>query len=298
MKLGVAIPQTDIGSDPLIMREFAQTAEAIGFQHLAVYDHVLGANIAHRPDWSGTYTSEHSFHDPFVLFGYLAGQTESIELTTQVLILPQRQTALVAKQAASVDVLSGGRLRLGIGLGWNSVEYVGLNQNFKNRGRRSEEQVTVMKQLWTQPHVIFKGNWHEIPDAGINPLPIQRPIPVWFGGQGEPVLKRIAKLGDGWITLYHQPNEQAQSDFRALLKYARDAGRAEGEVGIDVWVSMGGGQPNDWREEIKAWKKLGVTHITLNTAFDVRHHQRIAGTSLQDHIIAMRLFFEAVIDLM
>jgi len=297
MKIGVAIPQTDIGSEPKIMREFAQVAEDIGFQHLATYDHVLGANIAHRPDWQGPYTSEHSFHDTFVLFGYLAGQTKSIELTTPVLILPQRQTALVAKQAASVDVLSGGRLRLGVGIGWNPVEYIGLNENFNNRGRRSEEQVVLMKQLWTQPHLQFNGEWHEIPDAGINPLPVQRPIPVWFGGTGKYVFERIAKHGDGWITLYHQPNEQAQADFQTLYKYAHDAGRTESNIGIDAWISMGGREPNDWREEVKAWKNLGVTHITLNTAFTAYHHKRIKGESLQDHIQAMRLFYDRVIDL-
>src|SRR5438128_6469794 len=171
MKLGVALPLVDIGGDPAVVRDFAQAAEALGYDHLMTPDHVLGVNVASRPDWGRRNTSKDLFHDPFVLFGFLAGCTGRIGFSTQVLILPQRQTALVAKQAASLDVLSGGRFRLGIGIGWNPVEFVGLNENFKNRGRRQEEQVRVMKALWAEPHVKLEGQWHTIEDAGINPLP-------------------------------------------------------------------------------------------------------------------------------
>jgi len=298
IRLGIAIPQTDIGGDPLAARDFAQAAEATGFHHLATYDHVLGANVARRPDWAGPYTTEHCFHDAFVLFGYLAGQTARIELTTQVLILPQRQTVLVAKQAASVDVLSGGRLRLGIGIGWNPVEYVGLGEDFHDRGSRSEEQVTVMKALWADPHVTFKGAWHEIPDAGINPLPPRRSIPVWFGGHADPVLRRIARLGDGWIILRHQPDERARDEIEKLRAYTREVGRREDEIGIDAWMSMGRGTPEEWRREVEGWRDLGITHITLNTAFERRHHKRINGTSTTAHITAMRHFHESVADLL
>ena len=298
MRLGVAIPQTDIGGDPSTLAAFAQGSEAAGFAHLATYDHVLGANPASRPDWAGPYTSADPFHDAFVLFGYLASLTKTIELSTHVLILPQRQTALVAKQAASVDVLSGGRLRLGVGVGWNPVEYVGLGEDFVNRGERSSEQAEVLKALWTQPHVDFDGQWHQIPDAGINPMPVQRPIPLWFGGSGSRVMRRIASWGDGWITLYHRPDDGARRDFEKLDRFVREAGRDPADVGVDAWVSMGQGTPHDWRAEIVAWKQLGVSHITLNTAFDVGHHHRIEGSTLPDHLQAIQSYVAAVEDVL
>ena len=174
MKLGIALPLIDTGGDPVTVRDFAQAAEGLGYDHLAAPDHVLGVNVASRPDWGQRNTSKDFFHDPFVMFGFLSACTARIEFSTQVMILPQRQTALVAKQAASLDVLSGGRFRFGIGIGWNPVEYVGLNENFHNRGKRSEEQVELMLKLWAEPHVNFKGQWHTIEDAGINPLPTRR----------------------------------------------------------------------------------------------------------------------------
>lgn len=298
MRLGVAIPQTDIGSDPDVVVDFAIAAESTGYTHLATYDHVLGANTENRPNWAGPYSSEHCFHDTFVLFGFLAAHTRSIEFSPQVLILPQRQTALVAKQCASVDVLSRGRLRLGVGVGWNPVEYTGLNENFTNRGKRSVEQVEVMKALWTQPHVIYEGVWHTIPDAGINPLPIQRPIPVWFGGAIEHVAPRIAQLGDGWIPLDQQPGKVAEDALALLYEQVHAHGRDVTEVGVDVWVSMAGASKQEWRDELIAWSQAGVTHITLNTAFDRLHHRRIDGTELTDHLDAIREYYEAVADLL
>src|SRR5215211_2904535 len=177
MRFGVVFPQTEIGADPAAVKEYAQTADELGYTHLLVYDHVLGADttIAERRDWRGPYTTEHLFHEPFVLFGYLAGLTQRLELVTGILILPQRQTALVAKQTAEVDVLSGGRLRLGIGIGWNYVEYDALGEQFQTRGRRAEEQIEVLRKLWTQPLVTHKTANHVIDNAGINPLPMQRP---------------------------------------------------------------------------------------------------------------------------
>ena len=184
MKLGVVFPQTEIGSDPAGVREYAQAAEAMGYNHVIAFDHVLGANAESRPGWSGAYRHTDSFHEPFVLYGFLAGVTNDIELVTAVIILPQRQTALVAKQAAAVDVLSNGRLRLGVGIGWNAVEYEALGENFGDRGRRSEEQIELMRRLWTEDLITYEGRWHKITDAGLNPLPVQQPIPVWFGGAG------------------------------------------------------------------------------------------------------------------
>src|SRR5579871_4864953 len=195
MRIGAVFPQTKIGSDPVAIRDYAQAVEAMGYTHILVYDHVVGASTATRPDWRGPYTSDTTFQEPFVLFGYLAGLTSRVELTTGVIILPQRQTSLVAKQTAEIDVLSGGRLRLGVGIGWNPVEFEALNEDFHNRGARIEEQVAVLRALWTEPVVTFQGRWHHIDAAGIKPLPVQQPIPVWFGGSPtEPILRRTARL--------------------------------------------------------------------------------------------------------
>lgn len=298
MKIGVSLPQMDIGTDPIIVRDFAQAAEEIGFDHLAVYDHVVGVNPTSYPDWSGPYTSDHAFHDPFALLGYLAGQTTHITLTTHILILPQRQTALVARQAASVDVLSAGRLRLGIGIGWNPVEFTTLGEDFGNRGRRSLEQIEVLKALWTHGHVKYLGEWHDLPDVGLNPPPIQRPIPVWLGGHHVNVLRRIASIGDGWIILAFQPDSEVEQKIGQLREFVRAAERPEDAIGIDAWVSMGEMTPDEWREEISRWRDLGISHVTLNTAFDRLHHRAIAGKSLSDHLRAIRQYHEAVSELL
>ena len=198
MQIGIVFPQIEIGPDPIVVRDYAQAAEAMGYEYLLAFDHVLGANSRTR-NWTGPYDHDSLFHEPFVLFGFLAGQTTTLGFTTGIIILPQRQTALVAKQAAAVDVLSGGRLRLGIGIGWNEVEFEALGEDFHNRGKRSEEQVEVLRALWTNDIVTYKGKWHSIPDAGLNPMPVQQPIPILFGGMADPVLRRAAKLGDGWL---------------------------------------------------------------------------------------------------
>jgi probable F420-dependent oxidoreductase len=226
MKLGVALPFIDVavGGDPAAIREFAQTAEEIGYQDLAAPDHVLGVNVASCPDWGDRNTSADLFHDPFVLFGFLANCTRHIEFSTQALILAQRQAVLVAKQAASLDVLCGGRFRLGIGVGWNPVEFVGLNENFRNRGRRSEEQVEVMQALWAEPHVTFAGNYHTIEDAGINPLPTRRRIPICFGGHADATMERVVKRGDGWMPLNYAPGGDAVAAFDKLRGMAEAAG--------------------------------------------------------------------------
>ncbi|MBI2089633.1 MAG: LLM class F420-dependent oxidoreductase, partial [Deltaproteobacteria bacterium] len=245
MRFGVIFPQTEIGADPIAVRDYAQAAEGLGYDHLAAYDHVLGANPASRPGWRPPYTHRDSFHEPFVLFGYLAGLTQRIELTAEIIILPQRQTTLVAKQAAAVDVLSGGRLRLGIGIGWNDVEYEALGENFKNRGRRSEEQIEVLRRLWTEELVTFRGKWHTITEAGLNPLPVQRPIPIWLGGGADAVLRRIARLGDGWMPLL-QPDEKCRSMIENLKAYARAAGRDPSAIGIEGRVLFGEASPEAW----------------------------------------------------
>ena len=282
MRYGVVFPQTEIGKDPSAIRDFAQAAEELGYHHLLAYDHVVGANPASRPGWRPPYTYKDMFHEPFVLFGYLAGLTKRIELATGVIILPQRQTVLVAKQAAALDVLSGGRLRLGIGIGWNPVEYEALGENFKNRGRRSEEQVEVMRKLWTQELVTFEGEWHKITDAGLNPLPIQRPIPIWFGGGHDQTLRRVARLGDGWFPLLG-PDDKCRAMIEKIRAYTREAGRDPRSVGIEGRIMIGQGSPEQWTKEIQAWKELGATHVTANT-------MKAGFSSPSGHVEAIRRF--------
>jgi probable F420-dependent oxidoreductase len=297
MKLGVALPLVDIGGEPAVVREFAQSAEDLGYDFLAGTDHVLGVNKASRPDWGDRNTSADLFHDPFVLFGYLSAATRTIGFSTEVLILAQRQTVLVAKQTACLDVLCGGRFRLGIGIGWNPVEFTGLNENFKNRGRRSEEQVQVMKALWAERHVTFKGEWHTIEDAGINPLPIHRGVPIWYGGHDERTLQRIAKWGDGWMMLAHPAGAAAEAVFAKLRALVTAAGRDPSSVGLGVWVSAVGDEAS-WRDELQLWKQAGVTHVTLNNTFARYHHKRIEGRTLGEHIAAMTRYRSAVADLL
>ncbi len=299
MQLGALIPITEIGADPGAVREYAQTMKSFGYHFLEAPDHVLGVNTASRPDWeAGRNTSADLFLDPFVLFGFLAGCTTKLGFSTGVLILPQRQTVLVAKQAACLDVLCGGKFRLGIGVGWNEAEFVGLNENFRNRGRRSEEQVQVMQMLWAEPHVTFKGRWHTIEDAGINPLPVNRRVPVWFGGHHELTLPRIAKWGDGWMPNAYPPDDTALEIFDKLRSLTRAEGRDPAAVGIEVWTSCGAGTAADWRREASFWKSAGASHLCLTTSFNRRHHRRIEGQGVADHLAALKRYRDAVAEVL
>lgn len=299
MQLGALVPLGDIGGDPDVVREYAQGLESAGYDFLEAPDHVLGVNVASRPNWeAGRNTSKDLFHDPFVLLSYLAGVAPKLGFATGVLIVAQRQTALVAKQAACLDMLCRGRFRLGIGVGWNEVEYVALNENFKNRGRRSEEQVQVMQALWRNEHVTFKGRFHTIDDAGINPRPASGRVPVWYGGHHENTLVRVAKWGDGWMPNAYLPDESAAEVFGRLRALIEAEGRDPAAVGIEVWTSCGAGAEADWRKEAVSWKALGVTHLCLTTTFNRRHHQRIAGRTLGDHLAAARRFRDAVADVL
>ena len=286
MKIGVIFPQTEIGTDPAAVRDYAQAAEGLGYDHIVPYDHVIGANPASRPGWTPPYTHKDNFHEPFVLFGYLAAATEKIGLASGIVILPQRQTVLVAKQAAAVDVLSRGRLRLGIGIGWNPVEYEALGMNFNDRGKRSEEQIEVLRLLWTKELVTFKGRWHTITDAGINPLPVQRPIPIWFGGNAEPVLRRVGRLGDGWFPLV-DAGDKVRAMIEKVRGYAKEAGRDPAAIGIEGRVSVTGGTPEKWREAVLQWKELGATHLSVNTM-----KAGLAGAT--GHVDAIRRFRGAI----
>ena len=286
MKLGVVFPQTEIGSDPGAVREYAQAAESMGYNHILAFDHVLGANAESRPGWSGAYRHTDAFHEPFVLFGYLAAVTDSVELVTGVIILPQRQTALVAKQTAAVDVLSRGRLRLGIGIGWNAVEYEALGENFRNRGRRSEEQIDLLRKLWTNDLITYEGRWHKVTDAGLNPLPVQQPIPVWFGGAAPQTIRRVATMGDGWFPLF-RPDDRGRELIESMREQAAAAGRGPEDIGVESWVSIRDSSEDDWKRTAEAWRELGATHLSVNT-------MNAGLGSPQAHIEAIERFREVV----
>ena len=286
MRLGAIFPQTEIGSDPVAVRDFAQAAEGLGYEHLLVFDHVLGADTSVRQGWDRPYSSADMFHEPFVLFGYLAGLTETIEMVTGVLILGQRQTSLVAKQAAEVDVLTGGRLRLGIGVGWNAVEYEGLSESFTNRGRRSEEQIELMRQLWTNEVVDFHGRYHNVTHAGINPLPVQQPIPVWFGGGAPQVVKRIGRMGDGWFPQF-EPNSEGAERIAEMRGYATEAGRDPSAIGIEGRIGVATDDQANWQKMAESWAEVGATHLSVNT-------MRAGLQGPDQHIEAIRNFKETV----
>jgi probable F420-dependent oxidoreductase len=265
MKFGVVFPQTEIGPYANGIRAYAQAAEQLDYDYLLTYEHVVGANPNRPGGWEKRpYDYNSLFHEPFVLFGYLAAVTQKIEFATGILILPQRQTVLVAKQAAEVDLLSGGRLRLGIGVGWNEIEYEALGQDFRTRGRRQAEQVDLLRNLWTQRLVEFSGEFDQIPDAGLFPLPIQRPIPLWFGGGADAVLRRMARQGDGWM-----PNtmtlEQLETMLETLRTYLTESGRDPHDFGIDFRISMNRTPDEEWPETIRRLHRLNVSHVCINT---------------------------------
>ena len=286
MKLGAIFPQTEIGADPGAVKEYIQAVEGMGFSHMILYDHVLGADVKAHQGWAGAYNSDDMFHEPMVLFGYAAAITSTLELVTGILVLGQRQTALVAKQAAEVDILTEGRLRLGIGIGWNQVEYEALGSSFRNRGKRSEEQIALLRQLWTQEIVNFEGRYHRVTHAGINPLPVQQPIPVWFGGRAEDLVQRVARIGDGWFPNF-LPNDEGRDTIARLHSYAREAGRDPSAIGIEARVNVAGNTPDDWVEQAKAWEDIGATHLSVNT-------MNGGFTSVKDHIDAVRRVKEVV----
>lgn len=265
MKVGVVFPQVEIGNDPAVIRDYAQAVEAMGYTHALAFDHVLGADRDRHPGLKGPYTYQHPFHEPLVLFGFLAAATRQLELVSGIIILPQRQTALVAKQAATADVLSGGRLRLGVAVGWNFVEYEALGEDFKTRGQRIEEQIELLRLLWTKELVTFKGRWHRVSDAGINPLPVQRPIPLWMGGESEPVVRRATRLADGWMP-HFRPGPEAQAIVDRLHGWVREAGRDPGKFGIEGRFSLAQVPRDQWGKELASWQAMrGVTHLCVHT---------------------------------
>jgi probable F420-dependent oxidoreductase len=285
-RIGATFPQTEFGTDPAAVRDYAQAVEGMGFSHIVAYDHVIGAN-PNRPGWEGRqrpYSHESPFHEPLVLFAFMAAVTQRVGLVPGVIILPQRQTVLVAKQAAALDVLSGGRLRLGVGVGWNEVEYEALGMDFTNRGVREVEQIRLMRRLWTEPLLTYKGKWHAVTDAGLNPLPVQRPIPVWIGGAqregNETVLRRIARHADGWI-LVGPPNDQAEPSWQRIQALAREAGRNPSAIALEGGVRYGDGDLDRMRREYETWRRLGARYVCVNT-------MGAGFTSPTQHVDALR----------
>ena len=294
MKVGAIFPQTECGTDVKAIGEFARVVEAMGFDHLFVADHVLGADPKfHSHPSLATYSHEAVVHEALTLMAYLAAVTSRLTLATGILILPQRQTVLVAKQAAQIDVLSGGRLRLGIGVGWNAVEFEALNETFENRGRRSAEQIEVLRALWTQQVVDFHGKFHRISHAGLNPMPIQRPIPIWFGVGSrdhavppEAALRRIARLADGWSPNL-TPDIQGQAIVARVHGYAREAGRDPAKLPLEGRIRLAGQSPDGWEKQVNAWKALGATSVIAEP--------RGAGLSFPDgHLDVLRRFKETI----
>lgn len=287
MEFGAVFPTTEIGLDPIAIRDFAQAAEALGYSHILVYDHVVGAVHEGRdPPLTGPYTERHQFHEPFVLFSYLAGITKRLRFSTGIMVLPQRQTVLVAKQAAEIALLSGGRLRLGVGTGWNYVEYDALGADFDKRGAVLEEQVHYLRKLWSAPAIDFDGDFHKIARAGINPLP-PSPIPIWMGGFSKVALERAVRIGDGFIFTFH-PKSPAQA--RTLGELFQRYDRDPKTFGIEYIQNFEAG-PDTWHKSAQTWAELGASYFSVQTMVsDVREGAAGRLTKPQQHIDALGLF--------
>jgi probable F420-dependent oxidoreductase len=263
MEIGAVFPHNEIGNDPGAIRAYAQGLEGLGVTHLLIYDHVLGADPDRPGGFEGPYDKDVAFHEPFTTFAFIAACTEKLEMITTVLILPQRQTVLVAKQAAELALLSANRFRLGVGTGWNQVEYVGLNEDFGNRGARQAEQVALMRRLWTEDSIDYTGAYHRIDRASIKPRP-EQPIPVWFGGSAPALLKRCGELGDGWIPL-GGPNDASRQAIETIRGHRERVGLSWDGFGIQAQAQYGGGSPERWAGHAQKWRDLGATHLAIAT---------------------------------
>lgn len=285
MEFGAVLPHNEIGTDPGALRAYAQGVEALGATHLLLYDHVLGADPDRPGGWKGPYDKDVAFHEPFTTFAFIAAVTEKIDMVTTVLILPQRQTALVAKQAAEVAILSGDRFRLGIGTGWNRIEYEALNEDFRTRGRRQAEQVTLLRKLWSEDSLTFEGEFHTVSAASINPRPA-RPIPIWFGGSAAPLLERCARLGDGWIPLMGA-NDAARRCIETIRTHRERAGKSMDGFGIQAQAQFAGGNPERWRSHAEKWAGLGATHLAIAT-------HNAGETDVDGHLARVEAYLNAV----
>ncbi len=285
MEYGAVFPHNEIGTDPGAFKAYAQGVEALGATHLLIYDHVLGADPDRPGGWQGPYDKDVAFHEPFTTLAFLAGVTERIEFVTTVLILPQRQTALVAKQAAELAILSRDRFRLGVGTGWNRIEYEALNEDFSTRGRRQAEQVALLRRLWQEDSLTFEGEFHTVSAASINPRPA-RPIPIWFGGSAPALLQRCARLGDGWIPLMGA-NDAARACIDEIARHRREAGRTMDDFGIQAQAQYRGGNPERWAGHAGKWRELGATHVAIAT-------HNAEPTDVDGHLNRIEAYLSAV----
>jgi probable F420-dependent oxidoreductase len=263
MQIGVVFPQTELPIDPGTVRRYAQRVEQMGFRHILAYDHVLGADPAAYPGWRGPYNVHTTFHEPLVLYGFLAAIT-GLELVTGIIIAPQRQTALLAKQAAEVDILLEGRFRLGLGIGWNHVEYEALGQDFTTRGQRLDEQIGLLRQLWTQGAVTHEGRFDRVIGAGLAPLPAQRPIPVWLGGQSRAAYRRIGRLADGWLPQV-PPGPKLDEARGIIAEGALEAGRDPATLGMEGRINVSSGSTSTLVTHAQQWREAGASHVSVNT---------------------------------
>jgi probable F420-dependent oxidoreductase len=285
MQLGAVLPHDEIGTDPGAIRAYAQGLEELGVVNLLVYDHVLGADRRQHEGFEGPYDKDVAFHEPLVVLGFVAAVTRRLELVTAVLILPQRQTALVAKQAAEVAVLSDNRLRLGVGTGWNTVEYVALGEDFHNRGARQVEQVELLRRLWSEDVVAFDGEHHTVEHAGINPRP-SAPIPIWFGGSAPALLERCGRLGDGWMPL-GKPDEKSAERLDVIRAAGVAAGRSMDDFAVQAQAQYAGGDPDRWRKHAERWRGIGATHLAIAT-------HRAGPTDADGHVERVAEYLDAV----
>ncbi len=284
-QIGAVFPQTELGGDPGAVRAWVQAVTELGYGHIAVFDHVVGADPRVHAGWDRPYTVDTTFHEIMVLFGFIAALTR-LELVSSVVILPQRQTVLVAKQAAEIDLLTDGRFRLGVGIGWNAVEFEALGQRFDNRGQRFEEQIELMRRLWTEPSVSFEGRYEHVTGAGIRPLPVQRPIPVWIGGSVDVALARAGRLADGWFPQV-QPGPALEHAVAVVHDAAARAGRNPAAIGMEGRIQLSAVGLDGVADNQRAWREAGATHVAINTMG--------AGLgTVEDHIGALRTAAEAL----
>lgn len=278
MQIGVVYPQSDLRTDPASLRTYAQGVEALGYRHILTYDHVLGADRSVHEDFEGPYDLDTTFHEPFVLFAFVAACT-NLELVSGILIAPQRQTALIAKQAADVDVLSGGKLRVGVGNGWNRIEYEALGKDFTNRGKRLEEQVALLRRLWSERSVTFDGQFESVTGAGLAPMPVQQPIPIWMGASSTAAFKRIGRIADGWFPML-RPGDDLDRARAIIAVSAADAGRDLGDIGMEGRVSW---QPDDtdkFVRQVDRWREDGATYLGIDT-------MRLGLVEASEHLSAL-----------
>jgi len=267
MLLNAWFPSVQIGNDPAAIRDWAQAAEDLGYEYIEVPDHVFGATA--RDGWTPRYDAFAPFHETFTTMAYLAATTKTIKLSSGVLILPQRQTGLVAKQAAEVDLLSDGRLRLGVGVGWNHVEYEALDCEWKTRGIKQAEQIEVLRKLWTEELVTFEGRFHKYNEVTIVPSPKQRPIPIWIGGSADSVIKRAAKIGDGWMPIL-LPDKEGKTALEKLYTYLEEFGRKREGFGIETWMRFSEDNPEVWGATADEWRSMGVDMAMLYPMWEIK----------------------------